>query len=126
GEMAMWLRTLARNVIRGVLAQRRRDAPREASSDRIDETLLAALARIDSQPLPQAIVERQETRELVGITLASLPPHYQEVLEARYLRGQPLEAIAREKTTTLDGVKSMLRRARAAFRDCFLALAKDE
>jgi RNA polymerase sigma-70 factor (ECF subfamily) len=122
GAMAVWLCTLARNVIRRLLAEHRRGVQLDGTADR-DDNLRAAWRRIDSQPLPETILQRQQTRELVATTLAALPPQYQVVLEARYLEGQPLEAIATRRETTLDGAKSMLRRARAAFRECFLALA---
>ncbi len=123
GGMTVWLRTLARNVIRRLLAQHRGSTQLEKDGERIDETLRQAWRQIDSQPLPEALLERQQTRELVTMTLATLPPQYQAVLEARYVDDQPLEAIARRRKTTLDGAKSMLRRARAAFREGFLALA---
>jgi RNA polymerase sigma-70 factor (ECF subfamily) len=123
GDMAIWLCTLARNVIRRLLAHHRKSVQLDLGAGGIDESLLRALRDIDRQPLPQAVLERQETRSLVSMTLANLPPKYQEVLDAKYLQGQPLEAIARQRQTTLDGAKATLRRARAAFRDCFLALA---
>jgi RNA polymerase sigma-70 factor (ECF subfamily) len=123
GEMAMWLCTLARNVIRGLLNQRRRAVQLESDDRCLEQTLLRALRRINAQPLPPAVLERQETRELVSVTLANLPSQYQAVLEAKYLRGQPLEAIAKQRNTTLDSAKATLRRARAAFRDYFLTLA---
>ncbi len=123
GQMAMWLRTLARNVIRSLLVQHRRGVQMQMVWDGIDETLLKAWQQMDCRPLPEEIFERQQTRRLVATTLANLPPQYQAVLEAKYLEGQPLEAIAARRQTTLDGAKSMLRRARAAFRECFLALA---
>jgi RNA polymerase sigma-70 factor (ECF subfamily) len=123
GDMAIWLCTLARNVIRRLLRQHRKDAQLDSAERCIDETLLQSLRQIDRQPLPQSVLERQETRDLVTMTLANLPSQYQEVLEARYLQGQPLESIARQRKATLDGAKATLRRARAAFRDCFLALA---
>jgi RNA polymerase sigma-70 factor (ECF subfamily) len=123
GQMAMWLRTLARNVIRGLLIQHRRGVQMQMAWDEIDETLLRAWQQMDCRPLPEEVLQRQQTRSLVAATLANLPPQYQAVLQAKYLDGQPLEAIAQRRQTTLDGAKSMLRRARAAFRECFLALA---
>jgi RNA polymerase sigma factor (sigma-70 family) len=125
GDMMTWLRTLARNIIRRLLNQQKRNV-QFGNWGHIDETLLRAFEKIDSQPLPEAVLERQETRELVAMTLAALPTHYHQVLEARYLDGQPLDAIAQCRNCTRDGVKSMLRRARAAFRESFLALAKIE
>ena len=126
GDMMTWLRTLARNIIRRLLNQQKRNMQFGRGWGCIDETLLRAFERIDSQPLPEVVLERQETRELVAMTLAALPQQYHELLEAKYMRSEPLEAIAQRRNCTLDGVKSMLRRARAAFRESFLALAKIE
>jgi len=126
GDMITWLRMLSRNVIRDLLARHRKAAQLQTAWDNIDHSLQQILERIDRDPLPDAALERKETRELVGMTLANLPPHYREVLEAKYMNDQPLEAIARMRSATIDSVKSMLRRARAAFRETFLTLARSE
>jgi DNA-directed RNA polymerase specialized sigma24 family protein len=106
-----------------LLVEHRRGVQLQMVWDDIDDTLLRAWRQMDCRPLPEEIVQRQQTRQLVAMTLANLLPQYQELLEAKYFDNQPLEAIARRRQTTLDGAKSMLRRARAAFRECFLALA---
>jgi len=121
--MVVWLCTLARNVIRRLAAEHRRDVQLDALGHGAGEMLQASLNQLDCQPLPESVVQRQQTRELVAISLAALPRQYQAVLEARYMDGQPLEEIARRRDSTVDGVKSMLRRARQAFRESFLALA---
>ena len=123
GEMTTWLRMLSRNNIRSVLSTRRRGVELQMAWDRIDESLRAAFEKIDSAPLPDDVVERRETRELVEMTLANLPPQYRDVLEAKYFENLSLEAIAGRRATSIDGVKSMLRRARESFRECFTAMA---
>jgi RNA polymerase sigma-70 factor (ECF subfamily) len=126
GDMVSWLRTLSRNIVRDTLRQHRRETQLALVWERIDETLKRVYERIDQDLLPDEAMERQETRELVGMTLASLPPQYRDVLQAKYVDGHPLEAIARMRETTLDSVKSMLRRARLAFKETFLTLAQTE
>jgi RNA polymerase sigma factor (sigma-70 family) len=81
---------------------------------------------LDSELLPDAVLEREETRELVDVAMSNLPSQYREVLQAKYVDNLSLEHIAGLRDTTIDSVKSMLRRARAAFRECFLAIAKVE
>ena len=49
--------------------------------------------------------------------------NYREMLDAKYLDGQSLQTIATSRGTSIDSVKSMLRRARAAFRTTFKTLA---
>ena len=94
--------------------------------DEIDHTLQAAYERIDRDILPDEVIQRKETGELVSVALSNLPPQYRDALAAKYIDGQSLEAIAAAGSTTIDAVKSQLRRARAAFRECFLAPAKLE
>ena len=121
-----WLRYLSRNIVRSLLEKHRRGVQLQAVWDQIDDSLRAAYEAIDQEALPDAVLQREETRELVQMTLANLPPQYRHVLESKYIDNQPLEAIAQVRNTSIDGVKSMLRRARAAFRECFLAIAKME
>ena len=124
GSMATWLRMLSRNIIRDLLLRHRKAVQLQTTWDNVDASLARTFERMDHDLLPDAALEREETRELVGMALTNLPPQYREVLEAKYMEGHPLEAIARMRSATVDSVKAMLRRARAAFRETFLALAK--
>lgn len=126
GDMITWLRFLSRNIVRDAMTQHRRGRQLHAVWERLDESLRDAYEQIDRELLPDQVVQRQETRELVDMALANLPSHYRVLLEAKYIDNQPIEAIATLRETTVDSVKSMLRRARAAFRECFLAMAKVE
>ena len=126
GGMVTWLRVLSRNIVRDLLAKHRKAVQLQTVWNNIDQSLKRIYERIDRELLPDAALERQETKELVSMTLANLPPHYREVLEAKYFEEQPLEAIARVREATVDSVKSMLHRARAAFRETFLTLAGSE
>ena len=126
GEMRTWLRYLSRNIIRSALADQRRGGSLQAQWDEFDQTLRSAYERIERQPLPEEVLEREETRRLVSITLSNLPPTYRDVLEAKYLDGSSLAKIADASETTIDSVKATLRRARAAFKECFLAVAQLE
>lgn len=118
-----WLCGIARNTIR---AQRRKQAPRpledvlgEAQAD-ID----AILADVAREPLPDEVLERQETRDLVGATLSSLPEEYQRALTAKYVDGLSTAAIAEREKKSAKATESTLTRARAAFARVFELLAK--
>jgi len=124
GSMTTWLRLLSRNVVRKLLSERRKATQLQLLWDNIDQSLAHVYEGIDRELLPADALERKETRELVGMALANLPPQYRQVLEAKYMDGQPLQAIADMRSATVDSVKAMLRRARAAFRDTFLTLAR--
>ena len=126
GTMKNWLRYLSRNIIRKSLADHQRGEQLQVAWDNFDQNLQSAYKQIDRDLLPDEVVERDETRKLVSMALSNLPPQYRDALAAKYIDGRSLEAIADSGSTTIDAVKSQLRRARAAFRECFLALAKLE
>lgn len=123
GAMATWLRLTSRNLIRDHLRISKRDVPLEDLWARLDSVLETHFSEIDDQELPAEVLERDETRELVSMTLANLPVHYREVLDAKYLNEQSLKEIAAARDTTIDAIKSLLRRARAAFKQTFQTLA---
>ena len=126
GPMATWLRVTSRNLIRDHLRASKRNVPLEDLWARLDTVLESHFSEIDDRRLPDEVLERDETREVVGMTLANLPSQYREVLDAKYLEGQTLEAIATARETTIDSVKALLRRARAAFRQTLQTLADPE
>jgi len=117
-----WLCGIARNKLR----ERRR----ERRGEPLDELLLAAdpeidalLGRIDAEPLPDWILERRETRALVGATLSSLPPDYRDALTDKYVEGRSLEEMARRAGRGRKATESRLQRAKLAFARVFQLLA---
>ncbi len=119
-----WLTGLARNEIRRVLAKERA-ASLETLWQRMDEELRDVYARLESQPLEEDVLRREETREMVGATMSQLPPHYREALEAKYVAGRTVRDMANAGGTSEKAVESLLGRARKAFRATFLALARN-
>jgi RNA polymerase sigma-70 factor, ECF subfamily len=119
-----WLIGLARNEIHRVLACRRSAASLEVLWARMDKELLAVFARLESQPFDTELLQRQETRELVNATMSQLPLHYREALEAKYLKGQSVRALAAAWSMSEKAAESQLTRARKAFRATFLALSR--
>ena len=51
----------------------------------MDEQLRDIYARLESEPLDDEVLRREETREMVGATMSQLPPQYREALEAKYV-----------------------------------------
>ena len=92
--------------------------------DRIDETLAQVYAALDREPLTDEVIEREETRDLVNVTIAHLPERYRRVLEQKYVGGESLAELAQQMDVSEDAAKSMLARARRAFRDTFVALSQ--
>ena len=124
GSVATWLCVLSRNVIRRNLKSHRRSQELLAMWDRIDETLAQVYAALDREPLSDEVIEREETRDLVNVTIAHLPEKYRKVLEQKYVGGDSLADLAQQMDVSEDAAKSMLARARRAFRDTFIALSQ--
>jgi RNA polymerase sigma-70 factor (ECF subfamily) len=120
-----WLTGLARNEIHRVLGRERVGLSLESMWANVDKELLAVYARLESEPFADALLEREETRELVNATMSQLPPHYREALEAKYLGGKSVRDLASLWGASEKAVESQLTRARKAFRATFLALSRN-
>jgi RNA polymerase sigma-70 factor (ECF subfamily) len=117
GAMLPWLTYIARNCARKALRQAR---PSAMAVTDVDET--GARDRfpfLDAGPLPQEVLAQAEVVDRVHAALASLAPQDQRVLESHYFLEQPLDQIAGAEATTVVAVKSLLHRARLAFKAVF-------
>lgn len=123
GSVGSWLTVLSRNVIRDQLRAHRRGDELQATWERIDGTLAQTFAAMAERPLPGDVLERAETRDLVHMAVAHLPDQYRTALTRKYIDGESLETLAGELGITVDATKSLLARARRAFRDTFAALS---
>jgi len=125
GSVLPWLTGLARNEIRRALAREQATASLEGLWARMDEELREVYAALESQPLGDEVIRREETREMVGVTMSQLPPRYREALEAKYVAGKSVRDMAAAWDTSEKAVESLLSRARKAFRATFTALARN-
>lgn len=123
GSVATWLTVLSRNVIRDHLRAHRRSDELATAWERIDATLAQTFAAMAERPLPGEVLERAETRDLVHMAVANLPEQYRTALTRKYVDGESLETLAGELGISVDAAKSLLARARRAFRDTFAALS---
>ena len=120
-----WLTGLARNEIHRVLGRERAGQSLETLWANVDQELLAVFARLESEPIADTLLEREETRELVNATMSQLPPHYREALAAKYVDGRSVRDLASQWGASEKSVESQLTRARKAFRATFLALSRN-
>jgi len=117
-----WLCGIAKNKIRST--RRKRTPVRvEDLLHEADPEIDAILAAVDREPLPDWVLEKQETQELVGATLASLPPDYREVLVDKYLKELSVGEIASRRGKGTKAAESTLHRARLAFAKVFQLLS---
>ena len=124
GSTATWLTVLSRNVIRDHLRAHRRSDELATAWERIDATLAQTFAAMAERPLPGEVLERAETRDLVHMAVANLPEQYRTALTRKYVDGESLETLASELGISIDATKSLLARARRAFRDTFATLGR--
>ena len=84
-----------------------------------DDEIFATLGRIAEEPIPDEILEREETQAMVGATLSSLPESYREALTERYIEGHSVPETARRQGRGIKAAESTLHRAKRAFADIF-------
>ncbi|MBL8693926.1 MAG: RNA polymerase sigma factor [Planctomycetes bacterium] len=118
-----WLCGIAKNKIRAY-RRTRRPVPIEDILEDAGGEIDAILSQIEREPLPDSVLQRRETQELVGATLSSLPPEYRRVLIAKYLEERSVAEIASASGKSEKATESMLTRARVAFGKVFELLAK--
>lgn len=123
GSVKSWLTVLSRNVIRDQLRAHKRSDELATAWERIDATLAQTFAAMAERPLPGEVLERAETRDLVHMAVANLPEQYRTVLTRKYVDGESLETLSSELGISVDATKSLLARARRAFRDTFATLS---
>jgi len=123
GSVGSWLTVLSRNVIRDHVRAHKRSDELQATWERIDATLAQNFAAMAERPLPGEVLERAETRDLVHMAVANLPEQYRTALTRKYVDGESLETLAGELGISIDATKSLLARARRAFRDTFATLS---
>ena len=105
GPFAGWLCGIAANLLRNHLRGRRRQA------DRVQP--LAG-----DCPAPATRDERERS-ERIAHALAELSPRHEQVLRAKYLDGQSVQAIADARGESPKAIESLLTRARQAFREAY-------
>lgn len=123
GSVGSWLTVLSRNVIRDHMRDHRKSDELQHTWERIDATLAQVFGAMAERPLPGEVLERAETRDLVHMAVANLPEQYRIALNRKYVDGESLETLSRELGMSVDATKSLLARARRAFRDTFATLS---
>jgi RNA polymerase sigma-70 factor, ECF subfamily len=125
GNLFPWLTGLARNEIQRVLGREKTFVSLQTLWERMDRELMAVFAKLESEPLSDEMLHREETRELVNAAMSQLPPHYRQALESKYVSGESVRTIAERWRMTEKATESLLTRAREAFRAAFVALCRN-
>jgi RNA polymerase sigma-70 factor, ECF subfamily len=122
GGLRAYLLMRARNVARAQLRDHHRSHALAAAWDQREATLVQIFQALDGAPHGDELLARAETRELVHLAIAGLADNHRVALTRKYLHGDSLEAIGRQLGVSDDAAKSLLARARRAFRDAFDSL----
>lgn len=109
GSPEEWVFGIARNNIR--LEMRRR-----ATRPSVDGDISRYLETIDSEPLPDEVLEQKETAVIVRSALSRLENKEQDVLRAKYIENLSACDIASRIGITEKAVHSLLYRARDSLR----------
>ena len=109
GSPEEWIFGIARNNIR--LEIRRR-----ASRGSVDGDISSYLETIDSEPLPDEVLEQKETAAVVRAALSRLESKERDVLKCKYIECLSAREISRQIGITEKAVHSLLYRARNSLR----------
>jgi RNA polymerase sigma-70 factor (ECF subfamily) len=124
GTMMTWLTYLSRNHIRKAVREARRHQSFAEDWPAIDRELLAAYQTIATEPLPDESLEREELTALVQMTMSSIPTNYRSALTLYYFDNKRTRDIATDFGISEGAAKSLLHRARLAFKTAFVSFAR--
>ncbi len=126
GDAALftWLCQIARNELSDHWQQRKREEARVVHLED-DATIQAVLESLEATEdgSPESRRFGEELGRYVQIALDHLPGHYGDILEWKYVDGLSVGEIAVRLKLSSIGAQSALQRARAAFREAFIAVA---
>lgn len=118
-----WLCGIAKHKL-AALRRKKQPIPMADLLASADSEIDSILAAIETEEIPERILMRRETRELVGATLSSLPPDYRRALISKYVEDRPVREIAASLSRSEKAAESTLTRARVAFAKVFELLAR--
>lgn len=124
GSMIVWLTFICKNKISRALRLKRKHISYDQTWQDIDRYLLHCFELIATEPLPDEVLEKQETAELIQMTLTNIPGNYKFVLTEHYYQHKKLKEISVSMGISEGAAKVMLHRARKAFKAAFLKLAR--
>jgi RNA polymerase sigma-70 factor (ECF subfamily) len=119
GEMYPWLTYIARNCIRKALRRRKKNHTQTELWETLDQKLREAIIDMNSNIIPEDLLQQKETAELVRMALTHLPLRYQVALQRRYFEDLSLHEMAVLEKSSEGAMKVLLHRARQAFREAF-------
>ena len=122
GDLRAFLLLRLRNVARAQLRDHHRSHALASAWDQREATLAQIFQSLEGAPAGDELLARAETRELVHLAIAGLADNHRVALTRKYVHGDSLQLVGARLGLSEDAAKSLLARARRAFRDAFTAL----
>ena len=118
-----WMCQICRNTITDH-GRRRQRRPQHVTLIEEDTTIRSILDTIaaPADDEPESQIRRMDLLRLIQATLDSLPGHYGDVLEWKYVDGLSVNEIAARLSVSPKAAESALTRARHAFREALEAI----
>ena len=121
--MFSWLTYLSGDCIKKALHNAGKEQATQHIWTGLDQSLATACQNIATEPIPEELLERTETAQLVQMTLASIPNRYSNILTDFYCKmntkGQIAENLGKDELA----ITAMLYQGRLAFKAAFTRLA---
>lgn len=119
GTMFTWLTYMSRNHIKRARRNADRQVPIAEDWEQLDATLARAYKSLAIEPLPDEILQRSELTALVQATMSSIPTNYRQALNEYYYEKKSARDVGTSLGITEGAAKSLLHRARQAFKTAF-------
>jgi len=116
GGFENWLMAIARNNFASEMRRR-------ASRPSMDGDIAGYLEAIDSEPLPDEVLEKKETALIVRTAMDKLETKERDVLRGKYIEDLSARAIAKKMQMSEKAVHSLLYRARNSLRNKLKSMA---
>lgn len=113
-----WIYTIARNKCVDHLRKRRIPTFSELDAKRTNPDELSLIEQVnDPEPLPEELIERQATQEMLKEAIATLPERYRVVIALRYTGDLSFHEIGQVLNIPENSAKTHFQRAKALLRE---------
>ena len=119
GSVEAWLIQLSRNHIRSVNNAMPVSSIQEKGLIMLGDDFERIVDATTGGVTDDSDIMRKELREMITMTMGSIPLDYAEILEWKYVDNRPVKEIASRLQKSEKAVESHLTRARLAFRAAF-------
>jgi RNA polymerase sigma-70 factor (ECF subfamily) len=107
-----WLCSIAHHKVVDFYRRQQKEARRKVDADCVDDPIAGQTA--DIEPLPDSLLESEETRQIVEKALFRLPADYRQALIFKYVEEMSVLEISQIMRRSVKSVEGLLTRSRKA------------